>query len=91
MGDLVYIISPLTNQLCTASYKVSIKYIGPVTIYKIIDPHNYLLMTLDVKILRGLFEHEILKPMIIRTSQGNVQNLVQLRQIMNAGLNFIRI
>ena len=54
--------------------------------YKIIDTHNYLLMTLD-RILRGLFEHERLKPTNIRTSQGNVQNLVQLKQIMNAGFN----
>ena len=53
-GDLVYIISPLTCQLCTTSRKVMIKYVGPVVIYKIIDPHNYLLMTLDGKILRGL-------------------------------------
>ena len=56
-GDLVYIISLLTSQLCTASRKVIIKYVGPVVIYKITDPHNYLLMTLDGKILRGLFEH----------------------------------
>ena len=56
---LVYIISPLTSQLCTASHKVGIKYVGPVVIYKIINPHNYLLMTLDGRILRGLFEHEI--------------------------------
>ena len=41
-GDLVYIISPLTSLLCTASKKVTIKYVGPVVIYKIIDPHNYL-------------------------------------------------
>ena len=87
-GDLVYIISPLSSQLCTALYKVSIKYVGPVTIYKIIDPHNYLLMTLAGKILRGLFEHERLKPTIDRTSQGNVQNVVQLWQIINAGLKF---
>ena len=53
-GDLIYIISPLTNQLHTASCKVAIKYVGPVVIYKIIDLHNYLLMTLDGKILRGL-------------------------------------
>ena len=26
-----------------------IKYVGLVVIYKIIDPHNYLLMTLDGK------------------------------------------
>ena len=83
--DLVYIISPLTSQLCTASWKVTIKYVGPVVIYKIIDPHNYLLMTLDGRISRGLFEHERLKPTNIRTSQGNIHNLAQLKQIMNAG------
>ena len=87
-GDLVYIISPLTSQLHTVSCKVSIKYVGSVVIYKIIDPHDYLLMTLDGKILRGLFEHKRLKPAIIRTSQGNVQNLFQLKQITNAGLKF---
>ena len=82
--DLVYIISPLTSQLHMASQKITIKYVGSVVIYKIIDPHNYLLMTLDGRILRGLFKHERLKPANIRTSQGNVQNLVQLKQIMNA-------
>ena len=51
-GDLVYIIWPLTSQLCTASRKVTMKCVGQVVNYKIIDPHNYLLMTLDGKILR---------------------------------------
>ena len=45
-------------------------------------------MTLDGKFLRGLFQHERLKPVNIRTSQGNVQNIVQLRQIMNTCLKF---
>ena len=85
-GDLIYIISPLTSQLCTMSCKVAIKYIGPVVIYKIIDPNNYLLMTLDGRILRGLFEHERLKHTIIRTSQGNVQYLAELKQIMNTNI-----
>ena len=65
-GNLVYIISPLTSQLCTASRKVMIKYVGPVQIYKIIDLHNYLLMTLDGKILRGLFKHEKIKTSYIK-------------------------
>ena len=51
-GDLVYIILPLTSQLRTASRKVSIKYVGPLAVYKIVDPHNYLLITLDGKLLR---------------------------------------
>ena len=28
-GDLIYIMSPLTGQLHTASHKVAIKYVGP--------------------------------------------------------------
>ena len=86
--DLVYIISPLTSQLCTTSCKVTNIYVGPVVIYTIIGPHIYLLKTLDGNILRGLFEYERLRPMDIRMSQENVQNLVQLKQIINAGLKF---
>ena len=85
-GDLVYIFSPLTSQLRTASRKVAIKYVGPLAIYKIVDPHNYLLMKLDVKILRGLFEHERLKPATMRTSHGNTNSLVQLKQVLTLGM-----
>ena len=63
-----------------------IKYVGPVVIYKIIDQHYYLLMTLDGKILRGLFEHKRLKPAMFRTSEGNISNLLQLKQVINVGL-----
>ena len=51
-GDLVYIISPLTSQLRTNTWKIAVKYVGPVVIYKIVDPHIYLLMTLDGIILK---------------------------------------
>ena len=77
--DLVYLISPLTSQLRTASRKIMVKYVGPLVVYKIIDPHNYLLMTLDGKLLQGLFEHERIKPAVIRTSEGNVTNLAHLK------------
>ena len=85
-GDLVYIISPLTSQLRTALRKVSIKYVGLLVVYKIIDPHNYLLIILDGKLLRGLYEHERLKPAVKRTNQGNVSNLSKLKQVMASGL-----
>ena len=75
-GDLVYIIFALTSQLRKASRKVTIMYVGPLVIYKIGGPHNYLLMTLDGNILRGLFEHERLKLVIIRTSHSNLKSLV---------------
>ena len=87
-GDLVYIISPLTSQLRTNSQKIAVKYVGPVVIYKIVDPHNYLLKTLDGITLKGIFEHKRLKPTIIRTNHGNVQNLAELRQIINTDLKF---
>ena len=63
-----------------------IKYVGPIIVYKIIDMHNYLLITLDGIILQGLFEHKRLKPAILGTSEGNVNNLVKLTQIINVGL-----
>ena len=85
-GDKVYIISPLKSQLRMASRKVSIKYVGPLAVYKIVDSHNCLLITLDGKLLRGLFEHERLKPAVIRTNQGNVTNLSKLKQVMSSRL-----
>ena len=62
------------------------KYVGPIVIYKFVDPHYYLLIALDGKNVQGLFEHERLKPAILRTSEGNVSNLVKLKQIINTGL-----
>ena len=44
-------------------------------------------MTLDCKLLRGLFEHERLKPPMLRVSEGNVSNLSQLKQVINVGLS----
>ena len=84
-GDLVLYNFTTHKPITHNIKKGKTKYVGPVVIYKIIGPHNYLLMTLDGKILRGLFEHERLKPANIRTNQGNVQNLVQLKQVMNVG------
>ena len=84
--DLVYIISPLTSKLRTPSRKVAMKYKGPLVINKIINPYNYLLMTLDGKILTGLFEHERLKPALITTSQGNIHDLPQLNKVISIGI-----
>ena len=63
-----------------------VTYVGPLVVYKIIDPHNYLFMTLDGKLLQGLFEHERIKPATIGTSEGNVTNLAHLKQIMSIGM-----
>ena len=65
-GDLVYLISPLSSQLRTVSIKVAIRYVGPLVIYKIEDSHNYLLMTMDGKLVRGVFEPRRLKPVVLK-------------------------
>ena len=75
-GDLVYLISPSTTQLRTSSRKDAINYVGPLVAYKIVDPHNYLLMTIDGKLLTGLFEHERLKSAVIRMDKGNINTLL---------------
>ena len=33
--------SPLASQLRTASWKIAIKYVGPVVVCITVDPHNY--------------------------------------------------
>ena len=82
-GDLVYLISPLTTQLRTSSRKVVINYVGALVVYTIVDPYNYLLNTINGKLLRGLFEHERLKPAVIRTDKGNIKTLSALKRVMN--------
>ena len=82
-GDLVYIISLLTSQLRSSSRKFGVKYVGPLVVYKTVDPHNYLLMTIEGQLMRGLFEHERLKPAILHMDKGNIRTLVELKKIMN--------
>ena len=38
------------------------------------------------KLLQDLFEHERIKPAVIRTSEGNITNLAHLKQIMLIGM-----
>ena len=83
---MVYVISPLTCQLRTSSRKFGVNYIGPLVIYKIIDLHNSLLMTIEGHLMRGLFEHERLKQATIPTDRGNVRTLSELKRVMNLAI-----
>ena len=40
-------------------------------------------MTIDGKLLHGLFEHKRLKPATIKTDKGNVTTLSALKRVMN--------
>ena len=87
----MYLISSLTSQLRTASRKVAIQYVGPLVIHKIVDPHNYLLMTIDGKLLRGVFEHERLKSAVLKTDHGNVSTLPALKKVMNIDITQVEM
>ena len=81
--DLVYLISPLTSQLRTSFRKYGVNYVGPLVVNKIVDPHNYLLMTIEGQLMRGLFEHDGIKPAILKMDKGNVNTLSALKKVMN--------
>ena len=83
---MVYLISPLTSQLRTSSGKFGVNYMGPLVTYKIVDLHNYLLMTIEGQLMRGLFEHERLKPATIPMDRGNVRTLSELKRVMNLAI-----
>ena len=51
--DLIYLISPLTSQLRTASRKIIVKYVGPLVVYKIVDPHKLLVDDFRWKTFEG--------------------------------------
>ena len=36
--------------------------------------------------MRGVFEHERLKPAILHTDKGNVRTLSELKKVMNLGI-----
>ena len=40
-------------------------------------------MTMDGKVFRGVFEHERLKPAVLKTDQGNVSTLLPLKKVMS--------
>ena len=66
------------------------QYNGGDLVY-IISPLTRQLRTnsvLDGIILKGMLEYKRLKPTVIRTNHGNIQNLAELRQIMNTDLKF---
>ena len=69
-----------------SSTKFGINYVGLLVIYKIVDLHNYLLMTIEGQLMRGLFEHERLKPAILLMDKGNVKTLLELKRVMNLSI-----
>ena len=64
--------------------KISVTYVGAIAVYKLIRYKSFLLCGFDGKLLSGRFERERLKPPVIRTCQGNVTTLPQLKHVLHA-------
>ena len=43
-------------------------------------------MDIEGQLMRGLFEHEGLKPAILHMDKGNVRTLLELKKVKNLGL-----
>ena len=72
--------------LHTGSQKIRCNFIGPLAIWKCVIPTQFILMSLDGKLYPYLIEENRIKPGIIRTTKGNVNNMSNLRQIVRSGL-----
>ena len=48
-------------------------------------------MTIDGKLLRGLFEHERLKPVVLKTYKGNITTLTTLKRVMNSAISLLTL
>ena len=79
VGQIVYMYIAKGTIVQTGSRKISCKYLGPLVVYKAIGPNQFLLMSLKGEIYPRLVEETRLKPGIIRTHNGNVTTLADLR------------
>ena len=87
IGQIVYMYQARGTIVHTGSRKIACYFVGPLVIYKAIGPNQFLLMSLDGKVYPQLVEETRLKPGKIRTTQGNVKILAELKKVLNAGVH----
>ena len=78
-GQLVYIYNPEGAILRTGSKKIRADYVGPLVIYKVIASAQYILMSVDGKIIPRVIEQTRLKPGYVQTATGNTNTLAGLK------------
>ena len=84
-GQIVYLFFPGNSQLNTGLKKITCHYVGPLAIWKCFSPTQFILMSLDGVIYPFLVEETRLKPGYIRSSQGPISTLAQLRKLIKEG------
>jgi hypothetical protein len=82
VGQIVYMYNPRGAHLQTGTRKISCQFVGPLVIYKVVAPNQFLLMSLDGKVYPHLVEETRLKEGKIWTTKGNVSTLAELRNTL---------
>ena len=72
--------NPSGSQLQTGSRKIQCHFFGPLAIYKCISPNQFLLMSLDGILYPIIVEEARLKPGLVATHKGPVQNMSELKK-----------
>ena len=81
-GQIVYLYHPKGAALQTGTRKIANKYVGPLVIYKVVSPTQFILMSLDGKIYPTLIEETRIKEGSIWTTKGLIKTLAQLRRML---------
>ena len=81
-GEIVYLYLPSGAALQTGTRKIRCKFVGPLVIKETISPTQFRLKSLDGEVFKRLVEETRLKPGVIRTSLGNVNNIKDLRKVV---------
>ena len=87
VGQVVWMYQARGSAVETGSRKIRCNYVGPLIIFKAVEPNQFLLMSLDGLIYLHLIEQSRLKAGTIWTTKGDVNNLADLRKALSTGLS----
>ena len=79
----MYLISPETYLLKTRSRRYKVIHTGPFVIYIILENFQYMSISIEGKILSGIFHFNRLKQTYLRTTTCPVYTLVDLKVVLN--------
>ena len=78
-GDLVYLLSPTSTSLQTASRKLNFNWVGPLILHEKVDQTHCILSDLNGKLLKSTYHINRLKVGFIRSEEGPIKNIKTLR------------
>ena len=90
VGQIVYMYHPRSSLLQTSSKKVKCEFVGPLAIYKNVNPSQLLLLSLDGYLYPFLIEETRIKSGFIPSTRGKVSHLVGLKELSGCSYKMVR-